>query len=701
MSLGAGTRSADGGAATGTGDTSRGHDTAAAVIAAVTDAPAPEARLAYLPGLDGLRAVALAGVLAFHHGFGWARGGFLGVSSFFTLSGFLIGSLALAEWAGAGRLSVRGFWERRARRLLPAALVALAAVAALQATLGVGSAPTFRGDLLASLGYVANWRLLASTGDYARLFADPSPLAHMWSLAIEEQFYVVFPLLFPAVMLLAARRRRRPRPGVAGLTFAVLAGASFAAAWVLAGEGDSSGLVYYATYTRAGELLAGVVLACGVAVARSKGRGGAGGATASRGPALAAQLGGVGGVAGVAGIVGLAFLWHGASLGSARLFQGFTVLNAALTSLVILAALARGRVASMLGWRPLRQMGRISYGAYLYHWPIFLVLDAERSRVGHPWRLFAVRVAVTLVVATASYMLIEAPVRFGRRVPRPRLALLLGTGAASVVALVAVLPVREPEQAGLGQGAAEMGWTVEATGPDPTHVLLLGDSLAWSVGPAFRTWNAEHPTDEVSVAAYTPFGCPAGGFEVPLRINGRRWHQGGDCARWHEHLVDIVTEADADVIVFSSGVFEMGERQFAGDWYHLGDPIVDRWLGEQFDEIADVLASAGVPVVWATHPYIRMKDPHDPTVPWADMGENDPARVDRLNEIAGDVVADRPGFHVVDLQAWSRDLPGGQFAPEMTDGVHYTGQAARLLSGSLTPRVLAAAAGDPVRAPQS
>jgi hypothetical protein len=249
-----------------------------------------------------------------------------------------------------------------------------------------------------------------------------------------------------------------------------------------------------------------------------------------------------------------------------------------------------------------------------------------------------------------------------------------------------------------------MGWTVEATGPDPTRVLLLGDSLAWSVGPAFRTWNADHPTDEVSVAAYTPFGCPAGGFEVPLRINGRGWRQGRDCVRWHEHLAGIVAEADADVIVFSSGVFEMGERQFAGDWYHLGDPIADRWLGEQFDEIADVLASAGAPVVWATHPHIRMKDPYDPTVPWADMGENDPARVDRLNEIVRDV-ADRPGFHVVDLQAWSRDLPGGQFAPEMSDGVHFTGRAAGLLSEWLMPRVLAAAAtgspaDDPTDAPR-
>jgi peptidoglycan/LPS O-acetylase OafA/YrhL len=660
-------------------------------------------RLPYVPGLDGLRALALVAVLAFHQGFGWARGGFLGVSSFFTLSGFLIATLALAEWSGTGRLAVGRFWERRARRLLPAALTALAGVAVLQATLGIGSAPTFRGDLLASLGYVANWRFVATTGDYARLFSDPSPVTHMWSLAIEEQFYLAFPLVFSGVMLLVGRGRQRWSLAAAGAAWALLAAASFASAWVLARGGDTSGLVYYATFTRAGELLVGVVLACAFVAWRRRHRGGDGSsrtaagttATTATTPTTATTATTAAGravrVGGVLGVGGLVVLWHATTLGSPRLFQGLTVANAGLTALVILATTAGGPVAWVLGRRPLRLLGQISYGAYLYHWPIYLVLDAERTGIGHPGRLFAVRVAATVAVAAASYALIESPVRFRLPVPRPRLAALLGGAAVAVVVLTAVLPVREPAGAGLPSDAQEMGWTVSPATPGATRVLLLGDSLAWSLGPSFRAWNDDVPSEPVAVEAYTPFGCPAGGLDVPLRINGHRWRGGGDCADWHDHLADIVARADADVIVFSSGVFEMGERQFAGDWYHLGDPPLDRWLRERLAAIADVLAAGDVPVVWATHPHIRMHDPTDATVPWSDMGENDPARVDRLNEIVDEVIDGRPGFDRVGLDEWTRDLPGGEFDPGMRDGVHYSWEAAQLLAGWLAPQVIAAA----------
>ncbi len=657
-------------------------------------------RLPYVPGLDGLRGLALVAVLAFHQGFGWARGGFLGVSSFFTLSGFLIATLALAEWSGTGRLALGRFWERRARRLLPAALVALAGVAVLQATLGTGSAPTFRGDLLASLGYVANWRFVATTGDYARLFSDPSPVTHMWSLAIEEQFYLAFPLVFSGVMLLAGRGRRSH--GVAGAAWAMVAVASFASAWLLAGGGGNSGLVYYATFTRAGELLVGVVLGYAFVAARRRSARGATATAAATATAGAADGSGrrtgravcwahrAAGGGGLVGVGGLALLWHTTTLASPRLFQGLTAANAGLTALVIVGATTGGAAAAVLGTRPLRLLGKVSYGAYLYHWPIFLVLDAERTGIGHPWRLFAVRVAATVAVAAASYVLIESPVRFRLPLPRPRLAALLGAAGVAVVALTAVLPVRDAARAGLPSGAEEMGWTVEADAPGATRVLLLGDSVAWSLGPSFRAWNDGEPAQQVTVTAYTPFGCPAGGLDVPLRINGHPWHGGGDCADWHDHLGDIVAQADADVVVFSSGVFEMGERQFAGDWYHLGDQVLDGWLREQLVAIADVLSTMDVPVVWATHPHIRMHDPTDATVPWSDMDENDPARVDRLNEIVREVVDGRPRFHTVELGEWTRDLPGGEFDPEMRDGVHYSGRAAERLAGWLAPEVIAA-----------
>ena len=452
------------GADTGTGTNTGRDDAEGGAGAAVAGA----ARLGYLPGLDGLRAVALLAVLAFHHGFGWARGGFLGVSSFFTLSGFLIATLALGEWSDTGRLAIARFWERRIRRLLPAALVALAGIAVLQATLGIGSAPGFRGDLLAALGYAANWRAAATTGDYARLFSDPSPVAHLWSLAIEEQFYLLFPLMFAGIMRIVGRRRRLPI-ATAGAAWTVLAAASFAAAWVLAGGGDNSGLVYYATFTRAGELIVGVAAAHAFVLARAtrvsravaQRRDDAPRTRRARG-ALPVAVTAAGGVA----FVALLVLWRATSLGTPSLFRGVTALNAGLTVLVVLATSTGGVVARVLGCLPLRALGRISYGAYLYHWPVFLVLNGERNPVGHPHWLFLLRVAVTVALAAASYALIEAPVRFRFRVPRPQLAGAAGGAVAVVAALVLLLPVGGTAAIGLGldPDAEEMGWTVPAGG---------------------------------------------------------------------------------------------------------------------------------------------------------------------------------------------------------------------------------------------
>jgi peptidoglycan/LPS O-acetylase OafA/YrhL len=152
-----------------------------------------------IDALDGLRAVAVVAVLLFHLDLAWLPGGFLGVSLFFTLSGFLITRLLLDESDRTGRVALRTFWARRLRRLSPAALVVLALVA-LMSLWGVFEGSRLRGDLGASLGYVANWRFATAKSTYAELFTStPSPVIHFWSLAIEEQFYVIFPVLFIAL----------------------------------------------------------------------------------------------------------------------------------------------------------------------------------------------------------------------------------------------------------------------------------------------------------------------------------------------------------------------------------------------------------------------------------------------------------------------------------------------------------------------
>jgi len=409
--------------------------TTATVPAPETDATSAEARqqpvvglqvdprapsLGYMPGLDGIRALALLAVMALHQTFRFAPGGFLGVSTFFTLSGFLIALLAIGEQNRTHHFRLGRFWERRARRLLPALMVALLVVVLLQWALRTGSSPAFRGDVLASLGYVANWRFAGTNSGVTLL----GPVGHMWSLAIEEQFYLVFPLIFVAVTALVGTGRR------AGVVFAGLAAACFASAWALT-TGDHGRFAYYATFTRAGELLVGVVLAY-VLARREPGR-----LRVPRGRwgRAATQVGGV------VGLAGLLWLWHQTTLDTPRLFHGITALESGFTALLILAAVTGGVVAGALSFTPLRLFGRISYGGYLLHWPIFLWLNETRTGIDNQWLLFTLRLAVTIVAATLSYFLVEAPIRFRWNVGIPRLVAGFALVGAAVAAVVLAVPV--------------------------------------------------------------------------------------------------------------------------------------------------------------------------------------------------------------------------------------------------------------------
>src|SRR5690606_32643803 len=191
--------------------------------------PEPRPELPHVDGLDGVRAVALLAVMAFHHGFGFARGGFLAISTFFTLSGFLVTTLALAEWSQSGRLALARFWQHRVRRIAPALLFTIAAVVVLQTVLRVGAGPGYRGDVLAALGQALNWRYVLEGDGFARTLTDPSPVQHLWSLSMLAQITVVLPLVFVVVMKLAGKRWR-----LAGALFAAAAAGSFAGAWLVA-----------------------------------------------------------------------------------------------------------------------------------------------------------------------------------------------------------------------------------------------------------------------------------------------------------------------------------------------------------------------------------------------------------------------------------------------------------------------------------
>ena len=683
---------------------------------ALPDAGSP--RLDYRPALDGIRALALVGVLLFHNGYRWAPGGFLGVSTFFTLSGFLITTLALTEWADSGRLSPARFYERRARRLLPAALLTLVGIVALRAFTDVGSGSAFRGDMLSALGYTANWRFASSGHDgYAALFAKPSPVLHFWSLAIEEQFYLAFPPLFVGVMALVRRlvgRRSGPTGGAAlalgGALFGVVALGSFAAAYVLAERNGNDGTTYYGTHTRAGELLAGVTLAFVVRSTWFRR------VVATWAASVAVW------VAGPAALAALVWVWQRAWLGDPRLFQGIVLLNAGLTCVVIVAALQRGPAALGLGLWPLRGLGKISYAAYLFHWPIFLWLAPPRVDVTGD-RLFLLRVLVTLAAATASYHLLEAPFRFRLRMPRPRLAAgLVGAGALAAT-LVLFVPQHRTDGIDFAAaaapptdaGATPAGAAANANGDDgepdvepqfpflrqeglvkpldgkpaTVRILLAGDSLSASLISGLDDWNQTHPDEQIWVDSHAVFSCPLIDSGVTPIIS--TWPTDPQCVDWHEDIDEAMVKWDSDVVLLVMGLADLLGHRIDGQMRDMGDAVHDEWFTARVAAFADTVTAPGVPLVWSNFPHVRMGDAGDPTKDWTALPVNEPRRVERFNEILRSVLDTHPEVVQVDMDAWTRSWPEGAFDPARRDGVHFHDEGADLACEWLIPQLIAAA----------
>jgi peptidoglycan/LPS O-acetylase OafA/YrhL len=352
--------------------------------------------------------VAVIGVVAYHLQLGWARGGYLGVDLFFVLSGFLITTLLLEEWVGTNRISLVAFWGRRAKRLLPALFLVVAALALYLVLNGNFGGPGanglvdlsgLRGDSIATLLYVNNWHQIFTNQSYFAQFSAPSPLQHTWSLAIEEQFYLVWPLVL--LLLLRVRRRSWRGTGVAvTVGLGVLSSILMA---VMFHPGSDPSRVYYGTDTRLFDLMAGAAIAF-VAAARPQPKPQARRTLNVVGPIAAAVLAVFWITAGTAGGLPTNFMFEGGFLLCAGL-AGLVVADARLTE--------PGTFSRGLAWSPLHFLGTISYGIYLWHWPVIVYLNGSRTGLS-TWPLDLLRILVTLAVATASYYLVERPIRRAR-----------------------------------------------------------------------------------------------------------------------------------------------------------------------------------------------------------------------------------------------------------------------------------------------
>jgi peptidoglycan/LPS O-acetylase OafA/YrhL len=594
----------------------------------------------HVPGLDGIRAVAVLGVLAFHGGVSWAGGGLLGVDIFFVLSGFLITSLLVGEWSSSGKVRFLRFYERRARRLLPALFLTMLLVAAYAHWFALPSTlSTLRGDALATLAYVANWRFVLTGQNYFIRFGPPSPLLHTWSLAVEEQFYLVW----PALALFVLRRRGRRGLAVVATLGIVL---SAAVTTLLLHHGVSVTRLYYGTDTRVQEVMAGALLA--VAIPRIAHRfrtaevatepGGEPGAEAGersdpRSPGWMIS------VTGTVGAVALLWALHAVSGERPFLYNGGFLLVAAATTAVILLVVVRPRdwLSRALSFGVLGYTGRISYGLYLYHYPMFLMIDGQHTGLSGAG-LLAVRLAATGAAAVVSYHLVEMPIRNRRALPGWHLVAAIPVALAVVITALFLTTVPPPPQVApkapkkVGVFAVPASLPTGVAPGHPVRILLLGDSLAYTLGGGLGVqtgaWGASLVNEGI-------VGCDLDPTSI-VNIEGSITRAAQGCADWQKSWQQQIDQLDPDVVAVLLGRWEVSDRIVDGRWTRIGQPAWDDRYAGELGQAIRILSSRGAHVVVLTLPYITQTTEAPDGTPW-DI--NQPRRTDQYNAVVRRTVA--------------------------------------------------------------
>jgi peptidoglycan/LPS O-acetylase OafA/YrhL len=453
-------------------------------------------RLGYIPALDGLRAVAVVAVLLYHADVPWWKGGFLGVDVFFVISGYLITCLLLADWTNHHHLGLGRFWYRRARRLLPALFVMVAVVSLYAALFLPDVLAQLRGEVLAAGFYVENWFLIFRNLSYFQAAGRPPLLQHVWSLAVEEQFYLLWPIILLVSLKVWRGRKKR-------ILLGVLAGvvASTVLMAVLYRPFHDPSRVYYGADTRAAALLLGAALAFVWAPWRLQGRTGR-------------NAGKVLDVAAGVSVLVLLWMFHTVSYLDTGLYRG-GFLVAAIVSAVLIAATVHPKAkvsAAVLGLAVFRWIGVRAYGIYLWHWPIFMVTRAHSDIELTGLPLLILRLALTFGIAALSYHYLEEPIRHGalerwwaryRGLAGDRRTLAnkwLGAGAAAAVVATLFVTVQMvsadasgppggfPKQSSIviapssttpttEAGAPTTTTTAAPTGLVPARVTAVGDSV--------------------------------------------------------------------------------------------------------------------------------------------------------------------------------------------------------------------------------
>jgi peptidoglycan/LPS O-acetylase OafA/YrhL len=538
--------------------------------------------LARLPGLDGLRGVAVLVVIGYHLNLGnFLPAGFLGVDVFFTISGFIITALLLQEHAHTGRIDFVAFYLRRARRLFPAALAMLLVVVALTPLLLPAALVRLREDLLAAFLYASNWWQIVAQQSYFEAIDQPRLLQHLWSLAVEEQYY----LLWPVVALWLLKRASRTGLGVASGLLAMASTGWMALLYATHFDGGDPSRVYLGTDTHLMGLLAGSALAAWWNPWKIR-------PASSTGDKVL-------NLAGATALAGLAWAMAETHEGMRGLYQGGFLGVAVLTCAVIGAATREGTwVAGMLSTRPMRWLGARSYSLYLWHWPVVIWLQPapQADTLELTW-VTAARLALTLVCAEASYRWVETRWTSGLAA-KPWSRSTAMVTAALVLVNVGVLTFMpgatpsivsvHPNQPGVPTPAT----TATAGQPDATPAPALVPALApdaaassvsspastaahhgpWSPAPQPSASDAPRPRitlvgDSVLLGASPYLQRRLPGASVEAKV-GR---QGGEGLKLVQSLRDLAQLGDNTVIHLGTNGY-LSEKQFRT----LLEQLVDR-----------------------------------------------------------------------------------------------------------------------------
>lgn len=614
--------------------------------------------------------------MVYHSDLGITPGGFLGVSTFFTLSGFLITALMVAEHHRDARVSLRGFWERRLRRLMPAALTVIALITVASIWLADTTQwLRLRPDALASTFYVANWRFIAAGDAYGAMFQSPSPFTHFWSLAIEEQFYLVLPLLVVGVLAVGRGSRRFLAVVFGALTIASIVWANW-----LASSGATVDRLYFGTDVRLPELLVGSLLALWW-MRREEPLG-------KRARVVVAWSGPV-------ALAVVVVSWRVVHVGDEFLYRGGFTAYSLLTVVVVVSAMVSvGPMHRVLAWRPLVWVGMLSYAVYLFHYPILVWLRQHSDMGG--WTRLGVGLVLTFVAAVISGRLIEMPVRERRRFPAGRVFVAAAVGLVLTSVLVVAVTSRFNRDVSAGDTTTfdrAEAWerfleqTAAQADSAAPQIRFYGDSTALLTAMGMSTLSRERPDEFVSEGGFVELGCG-----LLTGTERRRTDQieqmPAECDTWQADWAAAGRADPGDVAVIQLGPWEVADQKLTPDGEFLSIDTSEELraaMAQRLAEGVDALSEHHAAVVILAPPQVSFgrMDGTDRSEPYP---ASDSARMETFHQIINEVAASRDHVEVVDLAGWVESQPDDTVL--RPDGVHFSDDGALRAAEWLAPQVL-------------